>query len=452
VTLAWCVLGVHAALAQDVPRIERIAAESFEAELAALDSELDDLAASDVGLWVGTGIEGDGGTRLVAAWGDVVGRALAARVRAVAEIDGASAAEAAVESSRRGLDALVGVMLSVEGHALVATQTLYRSARGFAGMLSPRAELRAQASIRIRLDAYLRSFVEPLPLLTEERVRAVSGNLFGRSYLAIASTDVDRDGRDEIALLTTREVEILRVSISERGFVRPRRVATIPLVLRGAPSRSLRPVGTLAVREDGAIVGRTSEHATGFSIARAGDRWTVAESVECGENGFPLEDGCAQRVVGRDFYQAELTALPGREVPLAAVSGFYSRVHARVIAPTGESADMEVVVTPRGRLGSRADQLRNGIAGYGAALGLADLDQDGAPEVLTSDPSAPGEPDRLHLLRLRRDAALVAVWSSEPLAGAIWVAGSGDVDGDGIDELVAIEEPASGPSLMWIVR
>jgi hypothetical protein len=439
-------------LAQDAPRIETIASGSAERALGALESDLGDLAERDVGVYVHSAIEGEGGARLADAWRRVLTREIGRRARAVAEVHGASLDEAAAEVSRRGLDALAGVGLSVEGHHLVTTETIHRGSRGFRGVLAPRAELSARVSTRIPLDAYLRTFAGALPLLTQERVRALSGNLFGRGYLAIASIDFDRDGRDELALLTAREIEILRGFITERGFLRLRRAALIPLALRGAAQRSQRPIGTLALDANGRLVGRTSEHATGFSIERTGGEWTLSEWNECGELGFPLDDGCAQRVVGRDFFQAELTSLGGRPVPVASVSGFYHRAHAVVIGSGGDAIDMEIVVTPRGRLGSRAGELRSGIAGYGAALGLADVDQDGAPEVLTSDVTGPGEADRLHLLRLRRDAAIVSVWSSEPMPGMVLVAGAADVDGDGADELLAIEERTTAPCRLWVVR
>lgn len=448
----WLLAAVQASSAQDAPRIETIASASAERELGALESDLGDLAERDVGVYVHAAIEGDGGARLADAWKRVINRDLGQRVRAVAEVRAASLDEAAAEASRRGLDALAGIGLALEGHHLVVTETIHRGRRGFGGVFAPRAELSARVSTRIPLDAYLRSFVGALPLLTEDRVRALSGNLFGRGYLAIASIDFDRDGREELALLTAREIEILRGFITERGFLRLRRAALIPLSLRGAAQRSQRPIGTLILDASGRLVGRTSEHATGFSIERAGNTWTVTPWNECGELGFPLDDGCAQRVVGRDFFQAELTSLGGRPVPPASVSGFYHRAHAAVIGAEGDAIDMEIVVTPRGRLGSRAGELRNGIAGYGAALALADVDQDGAPEVLTSDVAGPGEPDRLHLLRLRRDAAIVSVWSSEPMPGAVLVAGAADVDGDGTDELLAIEERPGAPARLWVVR
>jgi hypothetical protein len=86
---------------------------------------------------------------------------------------------------------------------------------------------------------------------------------------------------------------------------------------------------------------------------------------------------------------------------------------------------------------------------------MADLDQDGRPELLTSTAASIGEGDRLVLLRVREDGALLAVWTGDALGGSVLVAGGGDADGDGVEELFAIEEPrgsAGTVAHLWIVQ
>jgi hypothetical protein len=86
---------------------------------------------------------------------------------------------------------------------------------------------------------------------------------------------------------------------------------------------------------------------------------------------------------------------------------------------------------------------------------MADADVDGRVEMLVASPNAVGEGDRLELLRVRESGAIVSVWSSTPLAGSVLLAAAADVDGDGLEELMAVEEPApgeDGEAHLWIVR
>jgi len=117
--------------------------------------------------------------------------------------------------------------------------------------------------------------------------------------------------------------------------------------------------------------------------------------------------------------------------------------------------DVEAVVTPAGRLAVRVGARPGGAVAYGTALALADLEDDGIAELLASGPGLSGEGDRLALLRVRESAQVLAVWQSDVLAGDIWIAASADLDDDGLEELLAVEEPARGstePARLWIVQ
>jgi hypothetical protein len=76
-------------------------------------------------------------------------------------------------------------------------------------------------------------------------------------------------------------------------------------------------------------------------------------------------------------------------------------------------------------------------------------------ELLVSSGAPIGESDRLSVLRVRADGGVIALWSGEPTAGPVLVAGAADLDRDGRDELLAIEEPAApgdARARMWVVE
>ena len=84
-------------------------------------------------------------------------------------------------------------------------------------------------------------------------------------------------------------------------------------------------------------------------------------------------------------------------------------------------------------LGSDLSPAAPPVAGVGVGFALADLDGDGAAELVASAPSASGE-DRVRVLTPPGRAA--AGLRVRPLAGAILAAAGGDLTGDGVDDAV----------------
>ncbi|HEY8431835.1 MAG TPA: hypothetical protein VIL20_25825, partial [Sandaracinaceae bacterium] len=360
---------------------------------------------------------------------------------------GSSAGDAPLRAARLGYDVLVDVAIRAAGNFLLV--------EGASFATEPEAR-HGSFSLRTRMDADLRSYLGGLSRVTERTVVARAAALPARGYLAMAAADLDGDGTTELALITASAVSIVRLGTARAGLrlVEVARAAPPP-ELPAAPWRARRPVAT-AVRRDASVIARSSELAAPMSITLDGGALAVARARgPCPDAAFPIDAGCAELVPGRDFFDDEMVRL-GAEgpTPHGAPGSFFAHAWRALRTREGEVVRYEAIVTPNGRLAVRIGERSVGAVGYGTALAMADLDDDGTAELLASGPQPAGGGDRLTLLRAFPRGALHVVWRSEPLAGSVWIASSGDLDADGLEELLAIEEPADPRShaRLWIVR
>lgn len=385
----------------------------------------------------------------------------APRVGAVDRLDpavlGTDAGRDADWAAVHGYALLVRVAVSVEGAFLRVDGSIFRAARaGWLDVFRPSPALLSELSLRRRLDAHLRYFVGALPRVTDRTIVARAAALPSRDYVAMAISDVDGNGRPEVVLIRTDTIEVVRIEPGRQAGLRASRVGSAPMAdIPAAPSKARRPIGT-AFAVDGSVVARTSQMAAPVAIRITDGRLSVVRTVgPCADDAFALPDACASWVTGRDYFHSDLLGRGTEPAPPPAPSGFYARAARSVVQQDGSEVAVEAVVTPRGRLGVRVGEQRAGAVGYGAALGMADLDDDGLVELVTSAPTPVGSGDHLSVLRVRANGGVIAVWTSEELAGSVMVAGGGDVDGDGLEELLAIEEPAPGtarPAFLWVIR
>lgn len=256
------------------------------------------------------------------------------------------------------------------------------------------------------IDAEIRSFLVPVPLTAMAPIR---GKNFESDVVALACGDLDGDGAPEIVSVSRRRVSALRLSAGK----------VVPVHSR--PWGELAPVAPAPLREP-----------IGFSVVAAragGDEGTPvfvdvgltdrARSVRLdgqlrlaglmGGIAVPDGDGSAcTRISALTVTGPIGSCVPGDPAPLApSVGGQYDAfASARLVSPRGEpfavwagrEAGVVELRDERGR--------RERLEGAGAQLAVADLDQDGAAEVVASlDTQNPLE-----------DA--VVVWTWPPEAGA----------------------------------
>jgi hypothetical protein len=90
------------------------------------------------------------------------------------------------------------------------------------------------------------------------------------------------------------------------------------------------------------------------------------------------------------------------------------------------------------------------LPAVGAGFALADLDGDGAPEVVASA-AEPDRPDRLRVIAALASAPLL--FESAPVEGAILAGASADLTGDGIDDalLAAVRDGGAGGTDLLLV-
>ncbi|MFK8002663.1 MAG: FG-GAP repeat domain-containing protein [Polyangiales bacterium] len=325
------------------------------------------------------------------------------------------------------------LLLRVEGASLVAELKVRRGYSwlwrffGFSSELEP---------VRVALDAELRTYVAQRPALRRGAVVARALALPGRGYTGIASHD------GLVLLAGARELRTMRYAV-RRGrpvLVRDERLVVPP------PPHGRRDAFSRA--SDGVFWQRGQV----LQQVRLSPLRVEAASSPCEEGAFPLADACAHWALGRDYFDSRLATRASSVPPERAPTSFYARSRRIVRRSDGSADPVEVVVSPRGRIVARTGSRTVGVAGYGAGLAAADVDQDGSLEVFASLDSPVGEGDRLHIIRVRPDGSLIRIWMSEPVAGSILLATSADLDGDGFEEFLAVEEVEGENARLWIVR
>ena len=281
----------------------------------------------------------------------------------------------------------------------------------------------------------------PVPVPVTWRERRIASVDLGGLLLALAAADLDRDGRAELAALTTEWVILLAPAGKSMREVGRAALPGDPPTIRPRD-----PVGTLVVDARGAeieLLARSSERAEGVALAWQGGGLREVRRLA----GFPLCPGVtAELVPGRNYFDsATVTRDERAPAEFDPPALFYSAVcRTDLRDPAGRPlwATAVVDIERAAHLGCRASKgpcpegpAQGGeVPGVGVALELADIDNDGSPELITTRGSAPGDRDRV-TVHARQAGHVSRVFSKEFHAGIVGVA-AGDLDGDGDRDLV----------------
>lgn len=87
----------------------------------------------------------------------------------------------------------------------------------------------------------------------------------------------------------------------------------------------------------------------------------------------------------------------------------------------------------------------------GDQLVLAELDGRAGPELVTTEASPPGNPDRIRIHSLTPELDRLTVLFEGALDGSVVAMDAGDVDFDGLGDLLFVEQTEGRP-VLWIVR
>lgn len=303
--------------------------------------------------------------------------------------------------------ALVYVQTVLAKGDLRATIDVYPSiSNGWDRIRNPLAAPSSHAFASAKIDAEVRSFLTPLLLeqASIDRAHHDEGEV-----VAVACGDVDGDGGNELVLVSRARVALGRI---RAGRFIPERVAPWATIAPRLPVPMREPLASAVVSLGTVDVGSTDNGGMRLTQELASDGPLLGlpawggDAVVClrpepsagAFDGAPVD--CA---LGRD-------PRPKMAVPAPRFDAFGA---ATIADRTGDPRTVVAVREPSGKLRIKmGDTVTVAEGTFGAQLAVGDLDEDGAPEIATSNDASPqGQAGRLD------DAIEIATWSrdgSEP--------------------------------------
>lgn len=371
------------------------------------------------------------------AFASVLAARLAAARLAPVVVDAKDATEAEKLARERGVRSLVRLTLgltdarlTVRGDALSTWVNFWSGATPTRS--GPAIALTAQADV----DAQVLALADRPPPAVGTPLALSLSTLARLSKVpaALAVADLDGDQRAEVLVLTGEQVLVFD------GAGKPGWRAELSGPLAARPCRDAFGAVSVAAGKVSAWSAKREKpelfSAQGEPLG-AGDAVTVDTLTLHPDPGF-------------NRFQPALT-WAGKPLlfpsPPQAVSVFGAL--ALVVFPDG-TASLPRGVAPTARLG-----------GVGSGSALADLDADGTPEVVVTSARTSGAVDEVRVLSLADAEALAGrgglvveaapLWQ-QPIAGRAVVAASGDLDGDGADDVVLGTWGADGTGELVVLR
>ena len=247
------------------------------------------------------------------------------------------------------------------------------------------------------LDPELRALFPPIPLVV---TRIDKAKLAERDILALGCGDVRGDGSHEIAAVSRRSVQVGRL---ERGRFAARASLNWTESSAVAASPLREPIATCSLPEPGRLWVGLSDRADALELSG-----TLA--VERRFHGvMPWPGGGCTRRLGLG-YEGRAQACPG-STPLSAAdfATVLDAFSARALTDRSGQAHTLRVARPVGSDAARAlDSLHAEVTvpNVGAQLAVADLDDDGLPEIVSSSASLDRRADQLVVRTLNDNGQL----------------------------------------------
>jgi hypothetical protein len=294
----------------------------------------------------------------------------------------------------------------------------------------------------------------PKPIAVAWKAQKLGSFDLGAPLLDLAAGDLDGNGRAEVVALTTRDVIVFGV----RGGRSLAEVARIPLPAELPAIEPRDPVGAAVVAANPAeIMARASTVGRGarYALANGALRETgaIAQFPQCA----PVAGAAARTaelVPGKDYF--------GGDGPLRVMA---VRCRDDLVDETGRALVATATLGPSGvldvELRTRCAPAAHAcpadrhvqVAGVGVAYAIADVDNDGRPDVIASGDGAPGDSDQIAVYSLAPGAASATkpAYKRKFTGGVVGIVAA-DLDGNGDLEVVAAVRLAGASRVdLWIL-
>jgi hypothetical protein len=290
-----------------------------------------------------------------------------------------------------------------------------------------------------RIDAEIRSFLVPVPLVATETLRVP---LPEPEVLALLCDDIDDDGAIEVVAASRRNVRVGRFRNKQFDTLRK---ASWDAYASIAPVPWRQPLMSIASPEPGSIDLGSTDRARAVRIDAA-----LAMRAELGGFPVPLPSGSACVSVDAGTLDNRLSPCTSdaqvpswAEAPFtfdASAAAAVVRADGRLDGVMGVRRVADATVVLRDTQGRTAS-----VSNVGAQIALADLDLDGDPELLASR----------NVLNASQDALVVRTWSrqgvqerwSRPIPQGISAITACPAEGGGMRAIIV----ASSTEL-WLIR
>lgn len=307
---------------------------------------------------------------------------VSAEVRAHDRVEELPAARALA----RNASTLVYVSLKLEGDRLNATADVFASAQSFwQRVKQPRPEAFAHAFAERPLDAEVRSFLPPIPIVIARVTKATGAD---PDAVALACGDVDADGSHELAVIGRRRVVLGRVRSARFEGFRERLLSDLSPVA-GSPLRE--PIASAWIPEPGALeLGITDRE----SALRLDGKLAKRETLD---GRVPWPGGGCLAAQGRALAPQLRPCRPGDSKRAQLTRDALDAVAGSVVIAKSGAARVVRAFRPAGTATAYVvdGAITLSLEGAGAQLSLGDLDGDGTPELVTSRDTRDPKTDEL---------------------------------------------------------